>query len=527
MLANAWSWEHSTSTTYTQALPGVVRVHVGPETFVVPSYLMVELEAACTPGTIRGMFTHDMYLKQNTMYFHEILLLLKLRWLLRLHSACCEIDYKMCSLKNIIMGLHYVSLQHVAEAESDSIFQQKVLQQVAELNLHSVLDDIMDQIQRALGKSATAFINFAHTCEVTRCVHASQMDSTLTTPQVVANDILAVALDTSFLSHFMRVSRRERASRLRELYDDLESLGIPLPDVPPLAGARNLRDWARARTHPSRTLREKAAEGEFDKLAQLDALLLTVSVELHSSEVMASPEDCAPQDAVANTQVLAKVAPRDTAPEPADFGILGQAPGLAGPPSARVILYDKPQLAPSLFEAAVDCVHHHLTFPQGIRERVCGLIMEEYGLTEEQSERMAVAATQNIDGVRLSEATLLQMAQREKTRLSLYAAVTGKDTSHLLVPSLTPPPIEKGKPPKFMQSRPVPDKLPFASAFTSVDMTRSLPDFRGFSVHGSDRAPFKVQQAGGPLTLDPTSRGKLQNTGYFIRMPPLKGGNDR
>lgn len=526
MVANVWSWTNSTSSSYAQAMPGLVRVHMRSDVFVVPYYLMSDLESSCVGHVgMSSTSVQDMYLKIHTLYFHEVILLLKLRWLLRLHSACCELDYKMCSLKNIIMGLQYISLQQVAEAESDNIFDTKVIQQVAEVNLDSVLDDIMDQVNRALGKSSRSFIDYVRTCDPTCCVNKSQMDSSLTPVQVVRNDMLAVALDTAFLTHFLRTSRRDRASRLRELYDDLDLLGIPLPDVPPLAGAQNLRAWSRAHSRPTRSDREKASKAEFEKLAQLDAILLTLAIELHSPEVLASPEEMAPSEAVAHTQTLPKVAARDTAPEPTASDNEGRAAGSVCPPAARVILYDKPQLSPVLFEAAVDCVHHHLTFPQGIRERLCGLLMEEYGLTEEQSEHLAVAATQNIDGHRLSESALLQMDHREKTRLSLYAATTAKSTSHLVIPPLVALPCEKGKPPKYLQSPPSHPRLPYASAFTSVDMTRSLPDLRGFKVRPTDRSPFKVPSGtGGPLTMDRELR-KLRSTGFFIRMPPLDGGN--
>merc|ERR1719450_924442 len=86
--------------------------------------------------------------KMNTPYFKHIVLLLKLRWLLRLHSACCELDYKMCSFSPLIKGLQIVSVQQCAEVETDSVFEKKVSQNVgAHINMESIVDDIFDQLQ--------------------------------------------------------------------------------------------------------------------------------------------------------------------------------------------------------------------------------------------------------------------------------------------------------------------------------------------------------------------------------------------
>merc|ERR1712178_666496 len=133
----------------------------------------------------------EVYVKHHSAYFPHIVLLLKLRWILRLHSACCELDYKMCSLKNFIMGLQYVLLQQHAEAEADSGFDHKVVQHVgSHINLESMLDDFTDQLQRALGKSWRAFLEFVSTCDPGRSVHASQMDMS-TKAIVIPNDSLA------------------------------------------------------------------------------------------------------------------------------------------------------------------------------------------------------------------------------------------------------------------------------------------------------------------------------------------------
>ncbi|CAK9071387.1 unnamed protein product [Durusdinium trenchii] len=222
----------------------------------------------------------DVALRTPTKSFAQIKVLLKLRWLLRLHSACCELDYKMCSLRNIILGMQYVVLQACAEAECDSLFDTKVQQNVgAHLHLESVLDDIADQLYRSLGKAHRAFLEYVASCDPMRSVHFSQIDSPLTPPQVQSNEQLAIALDTTFVSNFLRQSQRETTCTLQELYDDLEALSIPLPEIPPLAGAQNLRAWALAKTKPTPDSRQRGLGEDMVKLAQLDAVLLCAAVE--------------------------------------------------------------------------------------------------------------------------------------------------------------------------------------------------------------------------------------------------------
>jgi len=379
----------------------------------------------------------------------------------------------------------------------------------------------VDQLQRALGGAWRSFLEYVASCDPSRSLHISKMDSTITQPSVVSNDALAVVIDTIFLANFLRQSRQGSASRLRELFADLHMLGVAMPEVPPLRQAQYLRAWAKARGRPTLQDRSKVGKKDSEKLAQLDAVLLTASVELRLPEVIASADEVA--ESTANEAISAAFP--EVSPKPVDFSTTGKAPGTAGPPAARVILEDKPQLAPVIFEAAVSCIHHHDTFPDGIRERLYGILNEEYGLTKDQLQKLAIGATQNIDGRRLSDSTLLSMEQREKARLRQFQANTHKDTMHLLVSPLVASPIERGNRAKYTFVPSPLERPPFASAFTSMDMTRSLPDLRGFTPsHTEGREPFKVPMSTGPLTMDPELK-KLRSTGFFIKMPPLKGGS--
>jgi len=532
MIQQVWGWTNQCTTCFRHQVPGLCRVHVGNEVHIVQGYLLQDLNIcggfSTTQKRTSGLsHTHvtdpavqEVHVRQHTTYFTYIILLLKLRWLMRLHSACCELDYKMCSLKNFISGLQYVLLQQHAEAEADSGFTNKVVQHIgSHINLESVLDDFSDQLQRALGKSWRAFLEFVSTCDPSRSAHGSQMDRK-TPPVICSNESLAAVLDSIFIADFLRQPRTQSHGRLRELYDDLEMLGIPAPELPALKGAANLRAWATAKTKPTRKDREKGSGKTMEKLAQVDFVALTCAVELHEPEVMATQEEI---EESGTTVAPPRELQADATPQITDFAIDGEKPGSAGPPAARVILEEKPRLTGHIFDGAIAALQHHMTFPDGIRERLFRILTEEYGLTQEQSERVGIATAQNIDGHRLPEYTLLQMDDREKVRIRTYMAYTNKECNHLLVSPLVPAPCHKGKPAKYTLPPPVPFRpgLP-GSAFGSIDMTRSLPNLRGFTAKNSlGREEFKVPLSTGPLTTDP-DLGKLRTTGFFIRMPPLK-----
>merc|ERR1712087_803922 len=108
------------------------------------------------------------------------------------------------------------------------------------------------------------------------------------------------------------------------------------------------------------------------------------------------------------------------------------------------------------FDAAVHSIHHHQTFPQGIRERLFGILAEEYGLTQEQTERLGIATAQDIDGKRLSDDFLHRIIAKEKVRLKEYQAYTNKDTTHLLDSSLVSAPHQKGHPALYTVDPPPP-----------------------------------------------------------------------
>jgi hypothetical protein len=533
MVANCWTGVKEMQSQ--QVNPGLVKVHVGSSVHILPGFLLQDMDTMLTqrPSTAPGgqgagastsatnPTMMEVYCKMHTPYFKHIVLLLKLRWLLRLHSACCELDYKMCSFGPLIKGLHYIILQQCAEVESDSVFDRKVNSTVgAHVNMESVVDDVFDQLQRSLGANGwRSFIEFASTCDPTRSVHHSRMD--MGPAQVIPTHALMAMIDTIFVACFLRMRREPTGADLRGCYDHLAMLGIPLPELPPLRQAQNLRMWVKAKTRPTRQDRDRVnRKQDMEKLAQLDVVILCAAMELQLPEVLATADELREMQI---TTHLPKSIACDVAPEPTGFGTTGRVAPEMGPPAARVMLIDKPQISPSIFNAVVNAVHHHVSFPHGIRERMYKLMVEMYGLTREQSERLAIALTQNIDGRRLPVSELIAMEGREKARLRNHEVVTYKDCSHLLMCPLVACPAESGKAAMYT----FPAKPRTAPAGTSISFdsgfSKSLPHLRGFRVKEDmkKRDAFKVPLSTGPLTMDP-DLNKLRSTGFFIKMPPLK-----
>eukprot|EP00929_Paragymnodinium_shiwhaense_P111976 TRINITY_DN80221_c0_g1_i1.p1 TRINITY_DN80221_c0_g1~~TRINITY_DN80221_c0_g1_i1.p1 ORF type:complete len:681 (+),score=182.91 TRINITY_DN80221_c0_g1_i1:109-2151(+) len=516
MVANCWGGSNFTAASFQQLGMGLSRVHVGNETFVLNSYLLLDLEHMITKGPAQQGVVQEVYLKKNTKYFKSILTILKLRWLMRFHSACCELDYKMCSCANLIRGLQTCALQQYAEAECDNVFDSKVSQQAgAHLNLESVLDDIFDQFQRCTGAGWKNFLQFVSTCDPARSVYNSPMD--LAESPIVSNEALMNVCDVIFVTCFLRQRREELgATSLKELVRELQAFGLPVPKLPALRRAENLRVWAKARTKPTPKDRDRASKKNMQFLAQLDAMVLCAAVEMQLPEVIASSQEMADMDSsIALPKKLAGDASRDVL---AMTG-LGLATAGDGPPAAKVTFDDKPQISPVVFQACVYCIQHHKAFPGGIRERLYALLVGEYGLTRQQFEELAIASTQSIEGERLSKHVLNQMWDKEKARLRKYEEVTYKDCSHLLKSELVAPPAEFDLPARYARA-----PLLTVRPQSTADLTKSLPDLRGFSTRrgGLGKEPFKVPLVTGPLSRDPDTH-KLRTTGFFVRMPPLRG----
>jgi len=539
MIANVWGWTttNSSQAATRMSLPALVKVFNGGQVHVIPGFLIQDISALnvafgasrslrewhphTKPGISRSPLVEVLHLEHPSPYFAQMVILMKLRWLLRLHSAACELDYKLCSFRGIIVGLNYLVLQSHAELTADSGFEKyKVDQHVgSHVQLESVVDDITDQLQRSLGRSWRGFLEYVSTCDPNFTQMNSQMEF-LQESEIVSNSGLAQSLDCAFIAQFLRLERRiDSPTRLAELYADMELLGMQLPEVPPLMGAYHLITFVNALLRPSRKDREKVQGKQAEKLAQLDAVLLCHAVELKLHDVVAKEMDFLIEEGSPPSPVTLEpsdgfVAPTYPEGEEGDHE--------DGPQAAKVTMDDKPFIKPGIFSACVHCIQHHVTFPPGLRERLHHVLTEDFNLTQSQVERLTIGTTSNVQGTRLSEKELYHIFEKEKARLRKYADTYNKDVSHLLVPSLVTPPLEMGMPAQFHTepAKQSPRHKPL-SGFSGSDMTRSLPSFHGNqSAWMLGREPFKVPKGTGPLTYDAKTK-KLKTTGLFIKMPPL------
>jgi len=536
MIANVWGWTTTTNMAAAtrMSLPALLKVYNGGQVHVIPGFLIQDISSMnvssnptralhwphTKPGISRSPLVEVLHLEHPSPYFTQMVILMKLRWLLRLHAAACELDYKICSFRGIIVGLNYLVLQSHSELTADSGFEKyKVSKHVGSyVQIESVVDDITDQLQRSLGRSWRGFLEYVSTCDPKFSKMNSQMDY-LQQAKVQSNQGLAQSLDCTFIAQFLRLERRiDSPTRLMELYADMELTGMPLPDVPSLSGASHLANFVNALLRPSRKDREKVQGKHAEKLAQLDAVLLCHAVELKHPEVIATDADLEVEDGISpvvepSPGYVAPTYPQGDEGDPED-----------GPPAARVSMDEKPFVKPTVFTACVHCIQHHVTFPVGIRERLHHVLTEDFNLTQEQVERLTIGTTSNVQGHRLSEKVLYKIFHKEKTRLREHGATYNKNVSHLLAPSLVEQPLEQGLPAKFHTTSKVAPLPRTYTGFNGADMVKSLPNLSltasTWGIEG--REPFKVPKGTGPLTLDPKSQ-KLKTSGFFIKMPPLDG----
>ena len=54
-----------------------------------------------------------------------VLTWMKLRLMLKLHSALVELDSKLCSLRRFLVGILYVIIQQYADQPSDSVREER------------------------------------------------------------------------------------------------------------------------------------------------------------------------------------------------------------------------------------------------------------------------------------------------------------------------------------------------------------------------------------------------------------------
>jgi len=469
-VTNLWSWTHHNTTHYRMRLAGMAKVKVGETLYPVhrffldgqPAFSGVNAEStfalshtAVTDPSVQEVRTHH-----STPLFPHVLMLIKLRWLLKLHSALCELDYKMCSMRNLIQGVLFVIIQQYADVEADSGFDAKVSTLGADLNIQSVIDDLIEQLHRSLGAAWKAFLEYVSTCDARRTLMSSSTD--LAPPKVVSNGVLWNMIDEIFLAYVLKHPRD--TIRLNELFQDLDAFHVPVPEIPEVR-IDALKEWAKATTFVTKKEKQKAA--------QLQAVHLVSAMELDR------PGCTAPKDPMAEALT-----------------------GLSYIKDGRLVTRPTRKLEKEMAMIVTRICSSHHTFPIHIRERLFHILTNDYALNNEQQLRIEVSMIQNLDDKRLPESKLYSIEQNERSRLNAYSAANAKETAHLMQPSLVAQPSEKGKLALYALPVKHPPRRLHQSAYYGNDMTRSLPDLRGFTSKDFTREEFKVPLSTGPLVWD-------------------------
>jgi len=319
---------------------GSVKLRAGRRSYTLPRFLLPRLIAFAkkeNPGQkAPGKNVKEVRIRYESAYLSQALLLLKMRWLLQLHSACCELDYKLCSLTNVIQGLQHVALQQTEEIY-DSFFDGRGSQATPKINLEVIVENLLDQMQRVLGTGWYPLVDYVAECNPDRSVRMSKTNSfhllgcRAQTWHVAQNHSLAASVETAFLANFLRKRVTQRTpNSLRGLYKCLRHLGVEEPVIEPFYPS-HLIAWAAARDKPTLADNSRAAHRQAEKLAQLDAVFLAAALELQSPEVM---QPC-------------------------------------GDGKRQLRIKDR------IVDAAVSCIQHHAVFPPGLRDRLRFLLAEE------------------------------------------------------------------------------------------------------------------------------------------------------
>jgi hypothetical protein len=256
---NIWGWTHRTTTPFKIRLPGKVSVIVGEDRFVVERFLLDDWPAfACT-----GDVVHTNHASKAFPY---ILTWLKLRWMLKLHSAMVELDSKLCSCKRLIQGILYVIIQQYAQLPTDSVFQPKMSAAGAFLNIDMLLDDIIEQMQKFFGKGFGAFVQYVMSCDPSRSLIVSTVDLSL--PRIGSNAKLERMVDCIYFAYLVKLPP---SVRILDVLVDFEAFQLPIPTIPNV-GIEVLHAWLTAKSH--------VTQNELLKSAQKQAIEFTAALEL-------------------------------------------------------------------------------------------------------------------------------------------------------------------------------------------------------------------------------------------------------
>jgi len=384
--ANVWSWTHRTTTPFKIRQPGKVTIVVGEDRFVVERFLLDDWPAfSCTGDTV--------HTNQASKAFPFILTWLKLRWMLKLHSAMVELDSKLCSCKRLIHGILYVIIQQYANLPTDCVFKPKLSSAGAFLNIDMLLDDVIEQIQKTFGIGFGPFMQYVMSCDPNRSLICSTVDLSL--PRIGSNAKLERMIDCIFFAYLVKLPP---SVRIIDVLTDFEAFQLPIPEIPHV-GIEVLHGWLTAKSHVTRN--------QLLKSTQKQAIEFVAACEL---------------------------------------GMIRKGSTIPGGFSWNQI-----------FQVLCELTSHWHTFPQALRERIISNVPALFELTKEELAQLHCFAAINRDEPLLSKDDLEKVKEAELARLKYLAVHKNLRTEHCLLPSIVAPPALDGQPGVYTRNMPFPE----------------------------------------------------------------------
>ncbi|KAF4667313.1 tRNA-dihydrouridine(47) synthase [NAD(P)(+)]-like protein [Perkinsus chesapeaki] len=396
-ITNVWSWGHTTTTLYRVKLPHRVTLRV------------------------RKKITNAKSSKWN-----EVLMRLKLQWLLKLHSAMCEIDYGLCSLRRFFDGLLTVMMRETVDVGGDSVLENKVSKEQAALSLDLLINDFIAQLQTSLGSGFGALLSYVASADPSKAIMASPVEPVGILPVASTHEVRQM-LDDIFITY--TVTTLEVSKSLYSALSEVRRFGLPLPDtlVRPVYHYEENQTTTTATTRPLENAR--VATSSSTGSSDLDALCADKSS--NASEAVK----------LLRGLMMWGRAVSFTTRKKHERMAQRAAIILVALVELRYVDGNHPIMMRYLRKIAT----HHFTFPEGLRRRVTEVLPTICGMSEDTRGRLVGAAQVNSDLPILTEGKLLEIRGNEMVRLRLHHHMTGSRVDHLTLPPARGPPAEDGQ----------------------------------------------------------------------------------
>ncbi|KAF4708076.1 hypothetical protein FOZ62_024964 [Perkinsus olseni] len=444
---------------------------------------------------------------EYTEFLPHVLMRLKLQWLLKLHSAMCEVDYDLCSLRRFFDGLLTVMVRETVDIGGDSVLENKVSKERATLSLDLVIDDFIAQLQTRLGVGFDALLSYVATADPNRAIMASLVEPAGQLPVTSTHEVRQM-LDDIFIAYL--VTTLEVSKPLYTALSEVRRFGLPLPDT--LVRAVHYYEDKRPMRFEEGCM---PTESSSPSTPNLDSLCPDKSWKSPAVKLLRGLMDWGRATSFTTRKNNERAAQR-------------AAIILVALIELRVVDGAHPTMMKYLLKVAT----HHFTFPKGLRRRVTDVLPQACGMFEDTRMRLVDAGQVNSDLPVLTEGKLLEIRGNEMIRLRLYHHSTGSDVDHLTLPPARGPLAEDGKACRYWRYQSALNgrgkRMQKCESFASLrrhefedvmaedrEMVR-----KALRRTTSTRDTFKVPTTSGSLTYDDRV-GRLRFQSVFSRMSNL------